>query len=94
MDSEVRVLAVSRYDIPGENGRPPVRGTKIKYLGDQRNEPDYRGCTVMDVNGSYELFERFAPEKLPGLYRLQFGQKMSQKKAVLVVKDAAYSKPA
>lgn len=91
---EARVLAVSRYDIPGENGRPAVRGTKIKYLGDKREDGTYLGFNIMEVNGPYELFERFSIDKLPGIYKINLGQKMSNKKPVLTAKDVAFTRAA
>lgn len=85
MQAEVQVLYVTRYDIPNDNGRPNTKGTKIHYLGDPVSETDKKGRPVISVNGPYELFDRFIPEKLPCKHTLSLGQKMSGKKPVLTV---------
>ncbi len=81
--AELDVVAVTRYDIPTDDGRPNVRGTKIHYLGDSVKEHDALGRQVISINGPYELFDRFAAAAVPGKFKVSLGQKMSGKKAVL-----------
>ncbi len=84
LQAELEVLAVTRYDIPNDDGRPNVRGTKIHYLGDPYKSRDGLGRQVMSINGPYELFDRFAAAAVPGKFKLSLGQKMSGKKPILI----------
>ena len=87
--ADVQVLHVSRYNISNDDGRPPVKGTKIYYLAPKVSELDSKGSPVVSVNGPYELFDKIPVDRLPGKFSVTFGQKMSSKKAILTLLDIA-----
>ncbi|MGG0816182.1 hypothetical protein ABE142_26465 [Paenibacillus alvei] len=93
METEVFVLAVSRYSFPDKQTGEIIEGTKVHYVErNAQNEDNLVGFNPTTANMPYDYFEKMS--HVPGVYKASIEISLSGRKPSLKITGFKYVAPA